>query len=159
MYLLDPAAGRRRRALIRDKAVSMFKHSSRNMQKTGRDLWNRSQGFVHGMRSMMSRSEPSDRVLADRIRSAIGHVVAEPSNVLIVARSGRVTVSGSCPKSEVDTLLKTIWQVPGVKDLVNQVELHDGISHTSISDLPGQQMSSPVTVPASLTMPGECGCQ
>jgi gas vesicle protein len=46
MFVLDPAQGRRRRALIRDKAIHAAKETSRYVEGKSRDLSNRAQGAV-----------------------------------------------------------------------------------------------------------------
>lgn len=46
MYILDPAEGRRRRALMRDKMVRIKNDVSGYTEKTARDLKNRTQGVV-----------------------------------------------------------------------------------------------------------------
>ncbi len=46
MYLLDPERGRKRRALLRDKAVALSNDASDAIGKTSRDLGNRAQGVV-----------------------------------------------------------------------------------------------------------------
>lgn len=46
MFVLDPAQGRRRRALIRDKAIHAAKEISRYVEGKSRDLSNRAQGAV-----------------------------------------------------------------------------------------------------------------
>ena len=46
MYLLDPEAGRRRRALARDKAVHSLKTGGKAALRTSRDLGNRTKGLI-----------------------------------------------------------------------------------------------------------------
>ena len=50
MYFLDPQGGRRRRALVRDKATSMAHQAEHYAEKTARDLSNRATGMVHETR-------------------------------------------------------------------------------------------------------------
>ena len=45
MYMLDPDRGRRRRALVRDKAYSAALHTRRNVYAKSRDLANRTKGI------------------------------------------------------------------------------------------------------------------
>lgn len=46
MYLLDPERGRTRRALLRDKVVSLSNQTGDALGKTARDLRNRAQGVI-----------------------------------------------------------------------------------------------------------------
>jgi YtxH-like protein len=54
MYLLDPQAGRRRRALVRDKAHSWANDAEDYAEKTARHLRNKAQGVVHEARSAVA---------------------------------------------------------------------------------------------------------
>ena len=54
MYLFDPRGGRRRRALIRDKAVALSNDAREAIDKKSRDLKNRAQGLMHEAKSLVS---------------------------------------------------------------------------------------------------------
>src|SRR4029079_14165975 len=51
MFLLDPRLGKRRRSLLRDKAVSVSRHTASAIDKTSRGLKNRAHGTVISIRS------------------------------------------------------------------------------------------------------------
>jgi hypothetical protein len=51
MFLLDPQMGRRRRALLRDKSFSWTRQAACAIDKTSRDLKNRTQGTIVSIRS------------------------------------------------------------------------------------------------------------
>lgn len=53
MYVLDPEGGRRRRALARDKAVSLANKTTRVVEAKSRDLANRAKGIAAEARSKM----------------------------------------------------------------------------------------------------------
>jgi hypothetical protein len=59
MFILDPDRGRRRRALVRDKAVSAWHQSERFAGKVSRDMANRSRGLYHETRAAITRKERS----------------------------------------------------------------------------------------------------
>jgi hypothetical protein len=50
MYFLDPQGGRRRRALVRDKATSWAGQAEEYAEKTARHLGNRATGVTHEAR-------------------------------------------------------------------------------------------------------------
>jgi hypothetical protein len=51
MYLFDPERGNRRRALRRDKAVRLNKHTQRAVTGKVEDLKNRTKGMLHEAKS------------------------------------------------------------------------------------------------------------
>jgi hypothetical protein len=51
MYFADPQGGRRRRAVTRDKALSLMHHTADDFDKTARHLRNRAVGAAIEMRS------------------------------------------------------------------------------------------------------------
>jgi len=53
MYLLDPDRGRRRRALVRDKAVHLARVTERTLEVRSREMKNRAQGFAAQIRSLL----------------------------------------------------------------------------------------------------------
>src|SRR6478672_2686575 len=53
MYVLDPQGGRRRRALARDKAVSLANKTSKVVSARSRDLANRAKGVAAEARSIV----------------------------------------------------------------------------------------------------------
>jgi hypothetical protein len=54
MYLFDPEGGNRRRALIRDKAVSLNNKTQRAVSGRVQDMSNRAKGVLHETRSVLS---------------------------------------------------------------------------------------------------------
>ena len=52
MYMLDPAQGRRRRALVRDKAMRAMNQTSRYVERKGHHLSNKAQGVVAQAKSL-----------------------------------------------------------------------------------------------------------
>jgi hypothetical protein len=57
MFLMDPVSGRRRRSLIRDKAVHYAHETTDSLSATGRHLSNRAKGVYHEASSMMGRHQ------------------------------------------------------------------------------------------------------
>ncbi|HKX82644.1 MAG TPA: YtxH domain-containing protein [Pyrinomonadaceae bacterium] len=55
MYLLDPDRGNRRRALIRDKAVSLNRRARKAFSGKVEDLGNRAKGLMLETQSVISR--------------------------------------------------------------------------------------------------------
>jgi hypothetical protein len=122
MYLLDPDRGRRRRALLRDKGAWALRKTGDCIEVTAHDLRNRAQGITH----IHSTSEPvDDRIVAERVRSKLGRVVAHPGAIEVNALNGAVTLSGPILVEEMSELLKCVNGVRGVKQVINNLEAHE----------------------------------
>jgi hypothetical protein len=67
MYLMDPASGNRRRAMLRDQMVSMAHKTEDFASSKSRHLTNKAQGWKHGMESM--RDSASSMI--DSVKSSI----------------------------------------------------------------------------------------
>jgi hypothetical protein len=57
MYFLDPRDGARRRRAFRDKFLSAFGRMASQLEKQGRNIWNRASGMVYEARSGLSREQ------------------------------------------------------------------------------------------------------
>jgi osmotically-inducible protein OsmY len=130
MYLLDPGRGARRRALIRDQVV----HGAHEIEDLGdqvaakaRHLRNRARGKVVETRNrrLKEREEVPDAVLEARVRSELGRVVANMSDILISAEHGRVTLRGTASAADVEKLVEEAQAVPGVHDVINRLEVRE----------------------------------
>lgn len=137
MYFLDPQNGRRRRALLRDQVVHLERLAREASRVTARDIAGRAAGLVAHVNRWLNRSTTnnSDAALTDRVRAKLGRVVSHPHAVHVTARDGRVTLSGPILAAEVPRLLATVRSVPGVRDIDNQLEVHE--SPGNISALQG----------------------
>ena len=92
MYLLDPAGGRRRRAVARDKTVHGLKVSGRALRKTSVDMGNRTKGLVAKAGSHLHKGDAEvadDAVLSERVRSCLGRFVSHPSAIQVEAASAK----------------------------------------------------------------------
>jgi hypothetical protein len=136
MYLLDPQAGGRRRALARDQAVHGLKKGGVAAGKTARDLANRTRGLVAETGSKLHHEQVDDQVLSDRVRSKMGRLVSHPSAIEVAAQDGCVILSGPVLAEEVDKLLAKVHSVRGVREVENRLEVHE--SAGNISALQGE---------------------
>jgi uncharacterized membrane protein len=124
MYLLDPDRGRRRRALFRDQLSGSYCSSREFIEKSSRDFSNRAQGINATARGMFREDHADEDVLTARIRSKIGRVASHPHAIEVRVENGKAILAGPILESEVDSLLKTVWSVPGVQDVENRLESH-----------------------------------
>lgn len=125
MYVLDPERGKRRRALVRDKAVRVASRTGERIEARSRDLRNRVRGVAAEAKSLTRPEAVDDAVLEERVRAEIGRVVKTPGAIEVSATGGVVTLSGPVLASEVDDLLSAARGVRGVEDVVNAVGVYE----------------------------------
>jgi hypothetical protein len=125
MYLLDPDGGRRRRALLRDQLVSAAHRTSDAMDATSRDVTNRARGVVAELRGRLRREQVGDDVLRARVRARIGSVVGHAGAIETDVADGLVTLRGPVLREELDRLMRRVQTVRGVRDVVNQLDVHE----------------------------------
>jgi hypothetical protein len=125
MYLLDPYGGRRRRSLIRDKAVHGVHTTGDAAGKVSRDMKNRAKGVASLFKRADAKKEVSDSVLVDRVRSELGGVVGHPGSIHVEASNHRVRLSGVVLKRELKKLIKRVKSVRGVREIEHDLEVHD----------------------------------
>lgn len=125
MFLLDPDRGRRRRALLRDKCVWSARKTGEAFAVTKRDLANRAQGIASSIQSTFSSEPADDSVITDRVRSKLGRVVSHPGAVEVSTQNGRVNLAGPILADEAPYLLACVNRIPGVKQVMNSLEVHE----------------------------------
>jgi osmotically-inducible protein OsmY len=119
MYLLDPVAGRRRRTMARDKVLA----AGQDIQDFAQDTARHAADRLHGASAHLHAQSPSDdRQLHDRIRSKLGHLVAQPGKVEVHVEDGLVTLSGSARLAEVDELVAAVSDMLGVARVDNRLD-------------------------------------
>jgi hypothetical protein len=80
---------------------------------------------VAELRGRLRRDDVSDDKLRERVRARIGSVVGHGSGVETQVTDGMVTLRGPVLSEEIDRLLRRVQNVRGVRDVVNQLEVHE----------------------------------
>lgn len=130
MCFLDPARGRRRRALVRDKFSRAGHRLDRGIGKARRDMEKRAAGFATQSQRAVERvftgnPQVDDDILALRVRSRIGRSLRHPHAVEVNARCGVVTLKGDVSAAESDEVLAETSSIPGVVQLENRLKVRD----------------------------------
>ncbi|MDD5204646.1 MAG: SRPBCC family protein [Desulfobacterales bacterium] len=125
MYLFDPEAGKRRRALLRDKMIRGLHVSKGAVEVTSRDMKNRATGLFAEMKNRFSKEEVSSDVLTERVRSQLGGTVSHPGSVDVEAADGRIVLTGVVLANELNNLIRQVRAVRGVKEIENRLETHE----------------------------------
>lgn len=124
LYLLDPNAGARRRALARDQAMSTLHRTQDFLGKAGRDMRHRARGMAAAGTRLLPE-HVSDETLVERVRSKMGRFVSHPRAIDVDAVDGCVTLSGPILTREVDGLLGAVRSVRGVRMVEDLLDRHD----------------------------------
>ncbi len=131
MYVLDPDRGARRRSLIRDKGIRASRKLSEGAGATVRDLRNRSSGTAAAVAARLKRDQAGDEKVQERVRTALGRVASRAGTIDVSVYNRRVVLRGPVPAAEVDAILRSISRVRGVRDVENQLEVHEDTSRVS----------------------------
>lgn len=137
VYLLDPDKGRRRRALLRDQLVHAGHELDEAARSGTRHVRNRATGLAHEVTAGLTERDVEDRVLEERVRSALGRKVSNPGSLVVRAVDGNVTLSGQIPSTEVQEVVRTARTVRGVSHVENRLQVETDPTHT-----PGLQGST-----------------
>ena len=129
MYVLEPRLGRRRRALVRDKAQAYWRRMGKFIGQAARDARQRTYGLIAETQAQIRGANvPEDAVLVARVRAQIGHAVSQAGTVDVTAHQGRVILSGSIAAHEVEKLLSAVASVASVTAVVNRLEANPTIA-------------------------------
>ena len=127
MYFLDPARGRRRRAIVRQKATSAAIQMTDAVVSLGglsRDMRNRAYGMMAETRSRLRCEDVDDEVLEARVRAKMGHKIHHADKVTVTADHGRVTLAGQVIAAEAEAMRACVAAVRGVKQIADETEIH-----------------------------------
>ncbi|MGH8086211.1 MAG: BON domain-containing protein [Lysobacter sp.] len=121
MYYLDPVAGRRRRALARDRGVSASHDAEHFARAKSKRAIDRAHRVVARARAGSSHAPVDDGQLHGRIRTRLGRMVAHPGEVNIEVNGGRVVLRGHATDAEIEDLTSALVAMPGVADVDNRL--------------------------------------
>jgi uncharacterized membrane protein len=124
MYYLDPARGRYRRALLRDKSAHAGRKTRRGMGVVRRDMQNRTAGAAANVRSLFHSARADGQLIVERARACLGRVVTHPSSIHVEARDGAIELSGPILRDEVRALVDCVRSVRGVREVRNKLEVY-----------------------------------
>jgi len=133
MWLMDARQGRGRRAWLVQKANRVLNETGSFARATGKHLRNKMKGYSHEAASLASRggSLLTDNTIAERVRSALGHLGTRSSSIGVQCAGGCVTLTGRCVADDVDVIIGTTRDVYGVGQVNNNLEVGDMYSGTA----------------------------
>ena len=122
MFILDPARGGRRRALVRDKWLKGLRRGGDAIQERTEDIGNRLTGAVAELRGK-GGSPPTNLQLAERVRAELGHKVEHAKAIEVFAEDGHVTLRGDVLREELDDVLSAVRGVHGVEKVRSEMSV------------------------------------
>ena len=126
MWLLDPVAGGRRRALVRDKGRWISRKTSEASRALAHDVGNRATGLATRARHLLASEGPvGDDVVTERVRAKLGRYVSHPRAVDVIVQSGVAALRGPILTSEADRVVAVVTRVRGVESVEDRLERHD----------------------------------
>jgi len=123
MYYLDPAAGRRRRAIARDRTSAACHDAEHYARGKVRRVADRAQGVVAETRSRVAGAPVDDARLHERIRAKLGHLVERPSAIDVAVDNGNVVLDGQALEEELHTLAEAVSRLQGVESVDSRLTL------------------------------------
>lgn len=134
-YFFDSARGAYRRNTLKDKTLKLTNETVHSSEKMMRHLKNQAQGLKSKASHLFTHEEVDDNTLTSRVRSSFGRKVRHSKAIKATVSNGIVTLSGPILEKEVDELLDCIRNVPGVKRIVDRLDVHKEAGN--IPDLQG----------------------
>lgn len=125
MFLMDPAAGRRRRALMQDKLGRWVRRGGNRASAIAQLASDRARGAVAETRAALTEEKVEDPTLTARVRSELGRATSHIGAIQVEAHDGRVTLRGPVLRSEADAIVSAARGTRGVKDVEDRLERHD----------------------------------
>jgi len=119
MYFCDPHRGKARRAELQQKAGGVARQAGHEVAIKADDLLNRAKGVVAKADAAFERCEETidDDVVAERVRSHLGHITERASDIETEVVIGVVALRGTVSPDKHRHLVDDILTVPGVKGI------------------------------------------
>ncbi|MGZ5037770.1 MAG: BON domain-containing protein [Usitatibacter sp.] len=123
MYFLDPSLGRHRRALLKSRAAERTRILQDATEAAVEAAAVRTRAAVARITQKSPEDAADDSVLGERVRAAIGRVVADAQAIEVRVREGIVTLKGPARAEEIAELVACAGRVRGVKEVDNRLSL------------------------------------
>jgi osmotically-inducible protein OsmY len=127
MYFLDPALGRHRRALLKSRSAQGTRVLQDATEAAVEAAAIRTRAAVARVANKVAADDTAeDSVLVERVRAAVGKVIADVQAIEVRVRDGVVTLKGPATAEEIAELVACAGRVRGVKEVDNRLSLSGG---------------------------------
>lgn len=134
MFFCDPSHGRRRRVLLVDKFRAGFRRAQKAVDRSLRDLSNRTHGLLAESITAVLPERIPDEVLTDRIHARLGRLSSHAGAIDVKVLGGRVILKGAILERELPHLLSAIHRMAGVHEVIDNLNVY-----ASAANVPGLQ--------------------
>ena len=124
MFLFDPQAGNRRRALLRDKLRRYSRQAGERASAWSEMAADHAQGVVAETRARLRHEDVEDRTLIERVRAELGRLLTHVSAIHVEARDGIVTLRGDILEHEAEKAVSAARSTRGVRSVEDALERH-----------------------------------
>ena len=126
MYFFDPQSGRRRRAMLRDRTLALFRRGARQAERTGRGVAAEAYGVAQKVTHLQEEPKDFDDVtLARKVETEIFRGADVPKGKINVnAENGVVYLRGEADTQQmIEDLVERTRKVQGVQGVENLLHL------------------------------------
>ena len=124
MYLFDPHAGSRRRALLSDQLAGMRAGAADRLENVREEAEHWASEIAAEIKPRAEGEAPSDRLLRDRVRAELNGALTYASAIRVDVSDGHVTLSGPILAYDLPTALGAARRVDGVKGISDHLDIH-----------------------------------
>lgn len=139
MYFLDPRRGRQRRSRVVDLLAHTRRVEQQLVGKAARDAAHRARGLVERAAHPPS-AHAGDEVIAERVRARLGRVVSHPGAIELAVNDGALALRGAVLAHEADDAVRALRRVPGVREVIDQLDRH---ATADVPSLQGEPARAP----------------
>jgi osmotically-inducible protein OsmY len=125
-YLFDPAAGKGRRARLRDQAGSELRRARWRGEKLRRHASNVIEGKMHQLPGQREPDRPmDDATIAQRIRSEVlGRPALDAREIIVDVNAGVARLRGQLDdREQIQSIVEQTKEIPGVLDVESLIHL------------------------------------
>jgi osmotically-inducible protein OsmY len=117
MYYADPHRGKARRGELEQKGARLARQAGHQLAKQAEDLLNRAKGLIAEAETAIDQGEQSvdDDILAERVRSHLGHFTPHASAIETEVIQGVVALRGTIAPERKRAVVREILSIHGVK--------------------------------------------
>lgn len=146
MCLFDPAAGDRRRAVLRERVLGKLGLGEAEAEEDGARAGGLLSEVTRLMREGRLQSRVQDLLTVLLLRARLLSASTHPGLIEVRIQDGRVVLSGAVLHREMEDVVSTVISTPGVTEVTHQLEVVERAEDLPVS-MPGLGLLPSVQTP------------